>query len=402
MLAHYRIAGKLGEGGMGVVWKAVDTHLDREVAIKVLPPELAQDPDRLSRFEREARVLASLNHRNVAAIYGIEHQVTEQGVSPVLVLEYVPGETLAELIKQGPLPLDDALDAAAQIAEGLEAAHEIGIIHRDLKPANVKLTPDGRAKILDFGLAKAFAPEAFDPFSGPSRTDIGNSPTITTGGTRLGAIIGTAAYMCPEQARGKAVDKRADIWSFGCLLFECLAGTPPFPGETATDVLGAILHLEPDWTALPGRDPRAGPRPAPPLPRQGRPQAAARHRRRADRAAGSLGRADLLAQRHFGPRERAGPRAPCRRRSRGGARRPGRGRLENRVAGPRPVARAGARARRDALGSARAPRRLHPACPEGARFARLGGDPGHPRDPRRRRPHRRRARDRDRRPPQGP
>ncbi len=246
MLSHYRLGEKIGEGGMGVVWKAEDTALDRDVAIKFLPDRVAQDAGRLARFEREAKLLAALNHSNVGAIYGIEHP---GGGSPVcLVLEYVPGETLDGVIARGPLALEDALEIAEQIAEGLEAAHEAGIVHRDLKPANVKITPTGRVKVLDFGLAKDTGPDVAGSSLSPA---VGaNSPTISTGGTRAGVILGTAAFMSPEQARGKPVDRRTDIWALGCILFECLTGAPAFSGETITDVLGAILHTEPDWSKL--------------------------------------------------------------------------------------------------------------------------------------------------------
>jgi serine/threonine-protein kinase len=243
-LSHYRLVEKIGEGGMGVVWKADDTVLGRQVAIKVLPDNLAHDAERLARFRQEARLLASLNHPNIAAIHGLEES---DGVR-YLVLELAPGQTLAERIARGPLPVDEALTVCKQIAEALEAAHETGIIHRDLKPANVKVTPNGKVKVLDFGLAKAF--EAGHA-SGPIDTSL--SPTVTTAGTMAGVILGTAAYMSPEQARGKPVDKRTDIWSFGCVLYECLTGRMTFQGETVTDVLSAVLRAEPDWTKLPGK-----------------------------------------------------------------------------------------------------------------------------------------------------
>ena len=203
-IAHFRIVSKLGEGGMGVVYRATDTKLNRDVALKVLPDSFAADPDRLTRFTREAQVLASLNHPNIAAIYGVEEGA--------LVLELVDGPTLAERIAAGPIPVDEALPIARQIAEALEYAHEKGIIHRDLKPANVKITPEGRVKVLDFGLAKAMASEA----SGASRPEA--SPTLTMLVTMAGVILGTAAYMSPEQARGQEADQRADIWSFGVLV----------------------------------------------------------------------------------------------------------------------------------------------------------------------------------------
>jgi serine/threonine-protein kinase len=246
MLSHYRLVEKIGEGGMGVVWKATDTKLDREVAIKVLPEDFAQDAERLARFEREAKLLASLNHANIAAIYGLEQS---DGVR-FLTMELVPGRTLAEMIGTGSLPVDEALDLCRQIAEGLEAAHDSGVIHRDLKPGNVKVTPDGKVKVLDFGLAKGPVGTAAD-----SDPDLSQSPTVTTPLSRDGMILGTAPYMSPEQARGKPVDKRTDIWSLGCLLYECLTGRQAFRGETVTDVLSAILRAEPDGTALPERTP---------------------------------------------------------------------------------------------------------------------------------------------------
>src|SRR5215471_7592179 len=199
---------------MGEVYKARDERLKREVAIKVLPAGFAADPERLARFDREAQALAALNHPNIAAIYGLE----ESRGSPFLVLELVPGETLAERLAAGPLPIDEAFAVCRQVAEALEAAHASGIIHRDLKPANIKVTPSGKVKVLDFGLAKALACE-----TGPGR-DLSLSPTVTSGGTARGVVLGTASYMSPEQARGKPVDRRTDIWSFGCVLFETLSG----------------------------------------------------------------------------------------------------------------------------------------------------------------------------------
>ena len=239
-LGHYRIEAKLGEGGMGVVYRAVDTHLGRAVAIKVLPQAFARDPERLARFEREAQVLASLNHPNIAAIYGLE----QAGDVRYLVLEYVPGSTLA-----GPLPVEEALSVGRQIAEAFEAAHEKGIMHRDLKPANVKVTPEGKVKVLDFGLAKAFAGEL-------PAADASQSPTLSVAPTRAGVILGTAAYMSPEQARGRALDNRTDIWSFGCVLYELLSGKQTFGGETVSDNITAILGREPDWSALPVATPQ--------------------------------------------------------------------------------------------------------------------------------------------------
>jgi serine/threonine-protein kinase len=244
MLSHYRLVDKLGAGGMGEVWKAVDTTLDREVAIKILPEHFSRDPERLGRFEREAKLLAALNHRNIAAIYGLDES---DGIR-FLVMELVEGEDLARRLARGPLPVDEAIDICHQLARALEAAHEKGVLHRDLKPANVQVTHEGRIKVLDFGLAKAFEVES-------SSTDPSMSPTLTSVGTRAGVILGTAAYMSPEQARGKAMDKRTDIWSFGCVLYECLAGISAFQGETVSDTLASILKTEPNWAALPERTP---------------------------------------------------------------------------------------------------------------------------------------------------
>lgn len=240
----YRVLEEIGRGGMGVVYKAEDTKLARKVAIKVLPEIFTADPERLARFEREARVLASLNHPNIAAIHGVEEAEGKR----FLVLELVEGETLAERLSRGALSLEETLEVCRQIAEGLEGAHEKGIIHRDLKPSNVKITPERKAKILDFGLAKAFHDQA-------SEVDIRKSPTITADMTQPGVILGTAAYMSPEQATGRLVDKRADIWAFGCILFECLAGKRAFPGDTVTESMAAILRGEPDWDSLPAGTP---------------------------------------------------------------------------------------------------------------------------------------------------
>ncbi|MBD3853049.1 MAG: protein kinase, partial [Acidobacteria bacterium] len=247
-LGHYRIVEKIGEGGMGVVHRAHDERLDRDVAVKVLPEAVAQDADRLARFEREAKLLASLSHQNIATLFGLE----EQDGHSFLIMELAEGETLAERIKRGPIPVDDALDYARQIAKGLEAAHEYGIIHRDLKPANVMVSPEGKVKVLDFGLAKAFDPEASGPMSPES---LAESPTLTADLTRGGVLLGTAPYMSPEQARGKAVDKRTDIWSFGCVLYETLTGRRAFCGESTSDCLAALLEREPDWEELPPRTP---------------------------------------------------------------------------------------------------------------------------------------------------
>ena len=245
-IGPYRIERELGRGGMGEVYLACDARLDRRVAIKTLPAELRADPDRLARLHREAKVLASLNHPGIGAIYGIE----EAGGQQYLILEYVEGELLAERLARGALPLEEALALARQIAEALEAAHERGVIHRDVKPGNVMLTPDGAAKVLDFGLARA----ADAPSAAGAAADA-RSPTLTSPAlaspTIQGAILGTAGYMSPEQARGKAVDKRSDVFSFGCVLYEMLTGRGPFTGETITDVLLAVVSRDPDWSALP-------------------------------------------------------------------------------------------------------------------------------------------------------
>ena len=243
-LGHYRVTEKLGEGGMGVVYRAEDTKLGRDVALKILSERLTHDPSRLVRFEREARLLASLNHPNIAAIYGFE----EANGQRFLVLELVEGEDLAQRLKRGTLPLDETLEIARQVCDALEAAHERGIIHRDLKPANVKITPGGTVKVLDFGLAKAIAGDS-------DARDLSQSPTMSEILSREGVVLGTAAYMSPEQARGRPLDKRTDIWSFGCLLYELLTARGPFGGDTVSDCIGAILHREPDWALLPPETP---------------------------------------------------------------------------------------------------------------------------------------------------
>ena len=253
-LSHYRVTAALGAGGMGDVYRATDTKLGRDVAIKVLPAELAQDPERLARFEREARLLASLNHPNIAHVYGFESATLPDGsAGHFLAMELVPGEDLAERLKRGPIPVDEALAFARQIAEALEEAHAKGIVHRDLKPANVKVTPEGKVKVLDFGLAKAFAGDAAAGWSG----DLSQSPTLAHTGTQAGIILGTAAYMSPEQARGRAVDKRADIWGFAVLLFEMLTARRPFGGETVSEILAAVIKDEPSFEALPAGLPPA-------------------------------------------------------------------------------------------------------------------------------------------------
>ena len=244
-LGPFEIIGPLGAGGMGEVYRATDTKLRREVALKVLPPAVSADPQRMARFEREAQFLAALNHPNIAAIYGLE----DSGATRALVMELVEGPTLADRIAQGAIPVDEALPIARQIAEALEYAHERGIVHRDLKPANVKVKVDGSVKVLDFGLAKALGDDA-------SNSDIANSPTLTAAATKAGLILGTAAYMSPEQARGKTVDRRSDIWSFGVVLFEMLTGKMAFQGETISDTLAAVIRSEPDWMLLPATLPR--------------------------------------------------------------------------------------------------------------------------------------------------
>ena len=244
-LGAYEILSLIGSGGMGEVYRARDSRLNRDVAIKVLPADVAADHDRLARFEREAQVLASLNHPNIAQIHGVD----DSSGTPALVMELVEGPTLADRIAKGPIPLDEALPIAKQIAEALEAAHEQGIIHRDLKPANIKVRGDGTVKVLDFGLAKAFDPVAST--AGNATT----SPTLSPHATKAGLILGTAAYMAPEQARGKAVDKRADIWAFGCVLYETLTSRRAFEGEDVSDTLAFILTKEPEWTPLPPETP---------------------------------------------------------------------------------------------------------------------------------------------------
>src|ERR1700674_916474 len=231
-IGHYEILSLLGKGGMGEVYRGRDTKLKRDVAIKVLPETFARDAERMARFQREAEVLASLNHTNIAAIYGDEDRA--------LVMELGEGNS-----PKGPLPFDEAWKIAAQIAAALEYAHDKGIIHRDLKPANIMVTPEGTVKLLDFGLAKAFTNQK-EPSASPE-----NSPTLTLGATEVGVILGTAPYMAPEQARGKAVDKRADIWSFGVVLYELLTGARLFSGEDAAETLAAVIHKQPDLTTVP-------------------------------------------------------------------------------------------------------------------------------------------------------
>ena len=245
-LGPYEILSAIGAGGMGEVYRAKDTRLNRDVALKVLPEVFAADPDRMARFEREAKLLASLNHPHIAAIYGLE----ESGSTNALVMELVEGPTLADRIAAGPIPLDEALPIAKQIAEALEYAHDHGVIHRDLKPANIKVTADGTVKVLDFGLAKALTDE-------PTAANLSNSPTLSMNATVAGVILGTAAYMSPEQAKGKAVDRRADIWAFGVVLFEMLTGKQLYTGETAAETLASVIKDEPPFDRLPSTTPSA-------------------------------------------------------------------------------------------------------------------------------------------------
>src|SRR5262245_9973971 len=245
-LGPYEVIASIGAGGMGEVYRATDTNLGRDVAIKVLPEAFAQDPERVARFEREAKTLASLNHPNIAIIYGLEKS---QGTY-ALVMELVEGEDLSQRIARGPIPIDEVLPIAKQIAEALEAAHEQGIIHRDLKPANIKLRPDGTVKVLDFGLAK-LAESPVAAAAGPSPVSM--SPTITSPAmmTGVGVLLGTAAYMSPEQAKGREADKRSDIWAFGAVLYEMLSAKRAFARDDVSDTLVAVLRDDPDWSALP-------------------------------------------------------------------------------------------------------------------------------------------------------
>jgi serine/threonine protein kinase len=246
-LGTYQVHERIGVGGMGEVYRARDTKLGRDVAIKILPRLFTNDPERLARFEREARILASLNHPHIGAIYGFE----EADGLRALVLELVEGDTLADRVARGPIPVQEALTLAQQIADALDAAHEKGIIHRDLKPANIKITPAGVAKVLDFGLAKAISADVIPG-------DLTQSPTMTVAGTREGVILGTAAYMSPEQARGQTVDRRADIWAFGCVLYEMLTGRSAFARDTTTDTLAAVVEGSPNWSLLSATPPTIG------------------------------------------------------------------------------------------------------------------------------------------------
>src|SRR5271154_240297 len=243
-LGSYEILTPIGAGGMGEVYRATDSKLGRDVALKVLPDAFARDSDRMARFQREAKVLASLNHSNIATIHGLE----DSGKTHALVMELVEGPTLADRIRLGPIPMDEALQIAKQIADALEYAHEHGVVHRDLKPANVKGTNDAAVKVLAFGLAKAIEGDA-------ASADIATSPTMSRMATLAGVLLGTAAYMSPEQAKGKSVDRRADIWAFGCVLYEMLTGKMAFSGETVTDTLASVIKEEPDWSQLPATTP---------------------------------------------------------------------------------------------------------------------------------------------------
>jgi serine/threonine-protein kinase len=257
-LGPYEIQSALGAGGMGEVYRARDTRLKRDVAIKVLPEAFAQDPDRLARFQREAELLATLNHPNIAAVYGLEQADPSPGSGQAavtgIVLELVEGETLADQIARGPVAIIDALPIARQIADALEAAHEKGVIHRDLKPANIKITADGKVKVLDFGLAK-LTDAAGSGHQAAGSVPLTMSPTLSVQATYAGVILGTAAYMSPEQARGRTVDKRTDVWAFGCVLYEMLTGTRPFGGEDLAETIGAVIHKEPAWATLPAATP---------------------------------------------------------------------------------------------------------------------------------------------------
>src|SRR5271170_2972253 len=243
-LGSFEILNALGAGGMGEVYRAGDVKLGRDVALKVLPEAFARDDERMARFQREAKVLASLNHHNIATVHGLE----DSGSMHALVMELIAGPTLAERIGSGPIPIGEALPIARQMCDALEYAHERGIVHRDLKPANVKVTSDDAVKVLDFGLAKAIEGDA-------ASIDISTSPTMSRMATQAGVLLGTAAYMSPEQAKGKAVDRRADIWAFGCVLYEMLTGKQTFTGETVTDTLAGVIREQPDWSQLPAATP---------------------------------------------------------------------------------------------------------------------------------------------------
>jgi serine/threonine protein kinase len=249
-LGAFAVLGPLGEGGMGKVDRARDSRLKRDVALKVLPDAFATDPERVARFHREAEILATLTHPHIAAIYGLE----DTGGVRALVMELIEGETLADRVARGALPVDHVLSIARQLVDALDYAHEHGVLHRDLQPANIKLTPESEVKVVDFGLAKAMDSGVGNRESGVE--GLPNSPTITSPAfTQAGTILGTAAYMAPEQVRGKPLDKRADIWAFGCVFYEMLTGSRAFHGETTSDTLAAVLKSDPDWTKLPGSTP---------------------------------------------------------------------------------------------------------------------------------------------------
>ena len=256
LLGPYEILAPLGAGGMGEVYRARDTKLGRDIALKVLPERVTHDPDRVARFRREAHLLASLNHPHIAAIYGLEEARVSDSAVLCLALELVDGSTLADLIRQGPIRTEEALTIARQVADALEAAHEKGIIHRDLKPANIALTANGHVKVLDFGLAK-LSDAAADRLP-ESHSTLSQSPTITTPGmTAAGVILGTAAYMSPEQAKGRVADRRSDVWAFGCVLYEMLTGHRAFKGDDVSDTIASVLRDEPDWSAIPADTPHA-------------------------------------------------------------------------------------------------------------------------------------------------
>ena len=299
-LGPYQVDGPIGAGGMGEVWRATDTRLGRAVAIKLLPDAFASDPGRLARFEREAKLLASLSHPNIAGLYALEEASVDGAGAPVrfLAMELVEGEDLAQRLTRGPLPVADAIDVARQVAEALEEAHDKGIVHRDLKPANVKLTPEGKVKVLDFGLAKAWTDDA----AVGSAPDLSQSPTLAHTGTAAGVILGTAPYMSPEQARGRPVDRRSDVWSFGVVLFEMLTARRLFEGETVSDTLAAVLKTAARLDAAAARNARLGLATAGALPGARPPAAPPGDRRGEDRADGRPRRATRASPRR--------PRAP--------------------------------------------------------------------------------------------
>ena len=285
-LGTYEITELIGAGGMGEVYRARDSRLNRDVAIKILPPDLSPSAEQLARFEREAQSLAALNHANIAHLYGIEETSSTNGAAlRALIMEFVDGEDLAQRLRRGSIEVDVTLRIAVQIAQALEAAHAQGVIHRDLKPANIKVTGDGTVKLLDFGLAKAFDATA------PAASAVDNSPTITSPAymTRHGIVLGTAAYMSPEQARGQILDQRADLWAFGAVVYEMLTGTRAFPGETVSDTAAAVLKSEPDWTLVACCDATPRTPRVDEMPAQGRACTAGRYSRRTHRHRGCGG-----------------------------------------------------------------------------------------------------------------